>query len=336
MALDDAAPVHRFRRPVRRSGPAAARHARRGWSCWRSTRRISTRAPAIPIWRSGRAGLAGQRRALRRPGARRRRASPKARSTTSSLDIVHAHDWQAGLALAYLHYRGGKRPGTVMTVHNLAFQGLFPAALLPALGLPPAAFSIDGVEFHGMINFLKAGLVFADRHHHGLADLRRGDPHPEGGMGLDGLLRARAPVLSGILNGIDDGGVGPRHRPVHRRRVLRCRGCAGGAANKPALQARFGLAPRPDALLFGVISRLTAQKGLDLLLADLDLPLAAWRPARPARRRRARAGGRLRRRRRGASAADRLRASAMTRRWPTRSRPAPTPSWCPRASSPAA
>ena len=74
-----------------------------------------------------------------------------------------SHDWQAGLALAYLHYRGGRRPGTVMTVHNLAFQGRFPAALLPALGLPPAAFSIDGVEFYGDISFLKAGIFFADR-----------------------------------------------------------------------------------------------------------------------------------------------------------------------------
>jgi starch synthase len=188
-------------------------------------------------------------------------------------DILHAHDWQAGLALAYLHYRGGPRPGTVMTVHNLAFQGVFPAALLPALGLPPAAFSIDGVEYYGNIGFLKAGLVYADRittvSPTYAAEIRT----PPGGMGLDGLLRTRAPVLHGILNGIDDTVWNPAadkfiaadFSPTRLRRR---------ATNKAALQARLGLAAEPDALLLGVISRLTEQKGLDLLLADLaGLPL---------------------------------------------------------------
>ena len=183
-------------------------------------------------------------------------------------DIVHAHDWQAGLAFAHLHYRGGPRPGTVMTVHNLAYQGVFPAALLATLGLPPAAFNIDGVEFYGNIGFLKAGLVFADRittvSPTYAAEIRT----PEGGLGLDGLLRARAPVLQGILNGIDDTVWNPAadkfitadFSPSRLRRR---------AANKVALQARLGLAAEPDALLLGVISRLTDQKGLDLLLADL-------------------------------------------------------------------
>jgi starch synthase len=188
-------------------------------------------------------------------------------------DIVHAHDWQAGLAFAHLHYRGGPRPGTVMTVHNLAYQGVFPAALLPTLGLPPAAFNIDGVEFYGNIGFLKAGLVFADRittvSPTYAAEIRT----PEGGLGLDGLLRARAPVLQGILNGIDDTVWNPAadkfitadFSPSRLRRR---------AANKVALQARLGLAAEPDVLLLGVISRLTEQKGLDLLLADLaGLPL---------------------------------------------------------------
>ena len=78
-------------------------------------------------------------------------------------DIVHAHDWQAGLVPALLHYRGAPRPRTVMTVHNLSFQGLFPRALLAAVGLPPQAWSLDGVEFHGAVSYLKAGLALADR-----------------------------------------------------------------------------------------------------------------------------------------------------------------------------
>lgn len=184
-------------------------------------------------------------------------------------DIVHAHDWQAGLALAYLHYRGGPRPGTVMTVHNLAFQGVFPAALLSALGLPPDAFSIDGVEFYGGIGFLKAGLIFADRittvSPTYAAEIRT----PEGGMGLDGLLRARASVLHGILNGIDDAVWNPSADPFIAAAFSPTR-LRRRAANKAALQARIGLTPQPDALLFGVVTRLTTQKGVDLLLAELD------------------------------------------------------------------
>ncbi|MDT8264414.1 glycogen/starch synthase, partial [Roseomonas sp. DSM 102946] len=115
-----------------------------------------------------------------------------------------AHDWQAGLAPAYLHYGEGRRPGTVMTVHNLAFQGQFPPHLLAELGLPPEAWSIDGVEYYGAIGFLKAGLYFADRittvSPSYAAEIRT----PEGGMGLDGLLRSRGADVSGILNGIDE------------------------------------------------------------------------------------------------------------------------------------
>jgi starch synthase len=183
-------------------------------------------------------------------------------------DIVHAHDWQAGLALAYLHYREGRRPGTVITVHNLAYQGLFPPALLSALGLPPAAFSVEGVEFYGSIGFLKAGLVFADRITTVSPTYAAEICTPEGGMGLDGLLRARAPVLQGILNGIDDTAWNPAADKFVAAEFSLAR-LRRRAANKAALQARLGLAAAPDALLFGVISRLVAQKGLDMLLADL-------------------------------------------------------------------
>jgi starch synthase len=191
-------------------------------------------------------------------------------------DIVHAHDWQAGLALAYLHYRGGRRPGTVMTVHNLAFQGVFPAGLLDALGLPPDAFTIDGVEFYGQIGYLKAGLVFADRittvSPTYAAEIRT----PEAGVGLDGLLRTRAAVLHGILNGIDEAVWDPATDPAIAATFSLSR-LGRRAVDKAALQARFRLAPAPGALLLGVISRLSWQKGLDLLLANLAMlaPLGA-------------------------------------------------------------
>ncbi len=136
-------------------------------------------------------------------------------------DVVHAHDWQAGLTAAYLHYAGGRRPGTVMTVHNLAFQGQFPAYLLGALRLPPAAWSIDGVEYYDSIGFLKAGLLLADRIttvSPTYADEIRTDP---GGMGMSGLLRARGAALSGILNGIDAARVGSGHGPASGRDI-RC------------------------------------------------------------------------------------------------------------------
>ena len=179
-------------------------------------------------------------------------------------DIVHAHDWQAGLVPALLHYGGMPRPRTVMTVHNLAFQGQFPRDLLAKLGLPPHAYAVDGVEYYGTIGFLKAGLALADRittvSPAYAAEIRT----PEGGMGLDGLLRQRADVLTGILNGIDETVWNPAtdvHLPARydRRRLAR------RAANKAALQARLGLDVEPATFLLGVVSRLTLQKGMDLV-----------------------------------------------------------------------
>jgi starch synthase len=184
-------------------------------------------------------------------------------------DIVQAHDWQAGLAHAFLHYGRGRRPGTVMTVHNLAYQGLFSQEMLGTIGLPPESFHVHGVEFYGKISFMKAGLQFADRITTVSPTYAVEIQDDEGGMGLGGLLRERSAVLSGILNGIDTAVWNPatdlqiaarfgidtlQHRP----------------ANKLALQQRFGLDPKPAAPLLGVISRLSWQKGLDLLLANLD------------------------------------------------------------------
>ena len=187
-------------------------------------------------------------------------------------DVVHAHDWQTGLVPAYLHYAGAIDPPTVMTIHNLAFQGQFPAYLLALLGLPAEAFSIEGVEYYGAIGFLKAGLQFADRittvSPTYAAEIRL----PAGGMGMDGLLRTRADVLSGILNGIDTTVWDPAHDP-HLAATFDVDRLEQRATNKAALQERFGLRRDPAKPLFGVISRLSAQKGIDLLLAALPVLL---------------------------------------------------------------
>ena len=183
-------------------------------------------------------------------------------------NVVHAHDWQAGLVPAYLAYDGKRRPPSVMTVHNLAFQGRFPASFFAELGLPSTALSVDGVEYFDGVGFLKAGIRHADRITTVSPTYAAEMCTPEWGMGLDGLLRGRADVLSGILNGIDVDVWNPAADPH-----LAARYDAGEpgarAANKAAIQARFGLDEDPDALLIGVISRLTWQKGLDLLLAVL-------------------------------------------------------------------
>jgi starch synthase len=188
-------------------------------------------------------------------------------------DIVHAHDWQAGLAAAYLHFDDAPRPGTVMTIHNIAFQGIFPADLLYELGLPPSAFTVDGVEYYGQIGFLKSGLRLSDRITTVSPSYAKEIQTPEGGMGLDGLLRTRSRDVHGILNGIDERVWNPAEdRSLPRqydRQSLEVR-----LENKQALQARLDLEVDSDAMLFGVVSRLSEQKGLDLVLAALPMLLA--------------------------------------------------------------
>jgi starch synthase len=183
-------------------------------------------------------------------------------------DVVHAHDWQAGLAPAYLHYSRRPRPATVMTIHNLAYQGLFPGQMLGELDLPSESFTMHGVEYYGRIGFLKAGIQFADRITTVSPTYAVEIQSDEGGMGLGGLLRERSSNLRGILNGIDirvwDPATDPRIVARFDIDHLQDR-----AANKVALQQRFGLEPRPDSFLLGVVSRLSWQKGLDLLAESL-------------------------------------------------------------------
>jgi starch synthase len=186
--------------------------------------------------------------------------------------ILHAHDWQAGLAAAYLRYGYDQRPRTVITVHNLAFQGLFPSSFMGQLKLPPQAYSIEGVEFHGEIGFLKGALALSDRittvSPTYAAEIRT----QEYGMGLDGLLRVRTERLTGILNGVDTTVWDPGTDPLIAAN-FDARRIAPRIANKAVLKRRMRL-ETTDTLLFGVISRLTWQKGLDMLVAVLPTLLA--------------------------------------------------------------
>ncbi len=183
-------------------------------------------------------------------------------------EVVHAHDWQAGLAPAYLHYAGQPRAASVATIHNIAFQGTFPAAMFPELGLPPRAFTFEGVEYFNQVSYLKAALQLADRVTTVSPTYAFELRTEVGGMGFDKLLRARAASVSGILNGIDTGVWDPaKDKQIANRfsaQKLDLR-----PPNKRALQAAMGLGNDPNALLFAVISRLSWQKGLDLLLEAL-------------------------------------------------------------------
>jgi starch synthase len=187
-----------------------------------------------------------------------------------SPDILHIHDWHAGLAPAYLAARpAADHVPTVFTIHNLAYQGLFAAAIFPELALPPGFFSIDGVEFNGLVSFIKAGLFYADRLTTVSPTYAREIQTPAFGCGLEGLLRTRADTLTGILNGVDPRVWDPRHDPILPQSYGTEDAAPGKRAAKAALQRRLGLEDRQEAPLLGVVSRLTPQKGLDLVLACL-------------------------------------------------------------------
>ncbi len=180
--------------------------------------------------------------------------------------VLNCHDWPAGLAPAYLAFKRGAKAVSVMTVHNLAFQGIFPPATLPALGLPPQAFHRDGVEYYGSVSFLKAGLVYADQITTVSPGYAREIQTEEYGCGLDGLLRHRHDRLTGILNGIDTAAWDPATDPFLAGPYDFAR-IGAKAVNKAALQRELGLRPDPETPLLGVVSRLTHQKGIDLLAA---------------------------------------------------------------------
>jgi starch synthase len=189
-------------------------------------------------------------------------------------DIVHAHDWHAAMACAYVAEHPPTRAATVFTVHNLAFQGLFPMHDRSLLGLGSHLMSPAGLEYHGQLSFMKAGLKFADHVTTVSPSYAREIATHEFGCGLDGVIRGRDGDVSGILNGIDDRVWDPAADPA----IAQCYDTtrpAGKAACRRALQAELGLDIDERALLLTVVSRLTAQKGLDLVLTALPDMLAA-------------------------------------------------------------
>ncbi len=179
--------------------------------------------------------------------------------------VIHCNDWQTGLVPIYLRYTAGVHAATLHTIHNLAYQGIFEPQMLAALGLPPECFTPDAVEYYGKLSFLKSGLQCANAITTVSPTYALEIQSEALGFGLQGLLASRRDSLYGILNGIDTGLWNPATDPS-----IACNYDAGTleakGANKRALQQRLGLASAPSVPLFGVVSRLAAQKGLDWLL----------------------------------------------------------------------
>lgn len=180
-------------------------------------------------------------------------------------DVVHLNDWHTGLAAAWIH-EAPSRPRTLFTIHNLAYQGNYPPAQAASLGVPARWMSPAGIEFHGQLSFMKAGLVYADAISTVSPNYAREILTPEFGCGMDGVLRHCATSLSGIQNGIDE----DVWNPATDRHLARRYGPAdvseGKRANRRALERRLGLAQDDDSLLAISIGRLAHQKGVDLLL----------------------------------------------------------------------
>jgi starch synthase len=180
-------------------------------------------------------------------------------------DILHCNDWQAGLAPAYAYFMPGNRAPAVMTIHNLAYQGIFPAELLVPLSLPRESFGMAGVEYFGKISFLKAGLYYARKITTVSPTYAREIQSQPLGMGMQGLLAGRTRDVVGILNGIDTSAWNPGS-DRYLAASYSADNLTGKRLNKLALLQDLGLTPDIEPPLLGLVSRLTQQKGLDLLL----------------------------------------------------------------------
>jgi starch synthase len=183
-------------------------------------------------------------------------------------DVVHANDWQAALTPAYLAWSGARLP-SVLTIHNLAYQGLFPKESLRRIGAPEASFHIDGLEFYDQLSFLKGGIVYAAHLTTVSGTYAREITTPEFGCGLEGLLRMRSDAgqLTGILNGIDES-----WDPRSCAQLAQPFGAGdwdGKRANAHYLRKQFGLAVSRGPI-FGLVARLVHQKGIDLVLSAAD------------------------------------------------------------------
>jgi starch synthase len=179
--------------------------------------------------------------------------------------IVHAHDWHAGMACLYLKAHPHENVRSVFTIHNLAYQGLFPMADQSLLGLSSKFLSSSGLEYHGHLSMMKAGLKFADRITTVSPTYAREIATDAYGAGLDGVIRSRGQDVSGILNGIDQRVWNPS-TDTALAQTFDGDDVRGKAVCKQALQAEFQLEQSARAMVLIAISRLTSQKGLDLLL----------------------------------------------------------------------
>jgi starch synthase len=184
-------------------------------------------------------------------------------------DVIHCHDWQASLVPVYLRHRWGGSflagAKTLLTIHNLAYQGLFPQEKFPCLGLDWSLFAIHGLEYYGQVNLLKGGLVFADAINTVSRGYSKEIQTPEFGYGLEGVLQSRAEALFGIVNGVDYQDWNPATDPLIAARYSPD-DLSGKVKNKTALMAAYNLDLKLSGQpLLGIISRLADQKGFDLV-----------------------------------------------------------------------
>jgi starch synthase len=181
--------------------------------------------------------------------------------------VFHGNDWQTALTPALLRDTP-ERPATVFTIHNLAYQGLFDRATFDRIGLPPALWSVAGLEFHQRMSFIKGGIVFSDRVNTVSPTYAAEVRTPKFGCGLDGLLRQIGSRFSGILNGVDYGDWDPASDPVilqpYDQETFGLK-----AENKLELQKELGITRNEGAFLMGHVGRLVEQKGVDLILEIL-------------------------------------------------------------------
>jgi starch synthase len=193
--------------------------------------------------------------------------------STWAADVLHVNDWPAAMAPAYLAWRGRRIP-SILTVHNLAYQGLFSRASLERIGAPEAAFRIEGIEFYDQVSFMKAGIFYASHVTTVSETYAREIVRPEFGCGLDGLLRIRADEkrLTGILNGIDEDW-DPR-TCTHLAKQFEAGDWKGKQANAESVRGDFGLAASRGPL-FGLVTRLVHQKGIDLVLSVAESIVSA-------------------------------------------------------------
>jgi starch synthase len=194
-------------------------------------------------------------------------------------DVIHCHDWQTALIPVYLNTAFSGHPlfsktKSLLTIHNLGYQGIFPPEIFPLLGLPPHLFSMEWLEFWGKVNFLKGGIIFADQLTTVSPTYAKEIQTPEFGYGLEGVLKDQTAKLAGILNGVDYTQWNPADDP-HLPANYDPDGLKGKKVCKEELLRRCGLSPdlmeRP---LLGMISRLAGQKGLDILSQVVERMMA--------------------------------------------------------------